>query len=92
MNTYLVTYDLRKHETASDYVDLISFLKTYPKWAKLQQSTWLIKTTQEIGDARTAIRQNLDSNDKLLVIDVSGANWATFNQSKKIVDWMRSNV
>lgn len=92
MNTLLISYDLGLPETYEDYKLLIQYIKLYPNWAKPLQSVWLIKTTKTSGQVRDEIKVKIDSNDKVLVMDVTKTGWATFNVSKDVTDWMKKNL
>ena len=50
------------------------------------------QTDQTTGQVRDAIKDYLDSNDKLLVIEVTNADWATTRIGKEITDWMKKNL
>jgi len=92
MNTFLISYDLGLPETISDYHILIEYIKFYGVWAKPLQSVWLIKTNKSIARVRDEIKLRIDSNDRVLVIDVTGTAWATYNISQKVTDWMKDNL
>lgn len=92
MNTLLVSYDLGMPETYDDYKVLIQYIKSYPMWAKPLQSVWMIKTTKTSAQVRDEIQTKIDSNDKVLVMDVTKTGWATFNISKEVADWMKNNI
>lgn len=93
MKTYLISYDLIKPEDDVDYTSLINYIKSgFNGWAKLMKSTWLVRTNEDVSTVRTNLRQKMDTNDKLVVIDVSGSNWGTFNVSKTVTQWMQNNV
>ena len=92
MNTYLISYDLGLPETYSDYKILTQYIKSYSTWAKPLQSVWLIKTEKTLAQVRDEIRTKVDSNDKILVVDVTKNGWATFNISKEVTDWMKNNL
>ncbi len=92
MNTYLISYDLTLPETYSDYKTLIDYIKSYSKWAKPLKSVWLIKTDKTIAQVRDEIRSKVDSNDKILVINITHKGWGTFNVSKSVTDWMKNNL
>jgi hypothetical protein len=80
MRTLLVGYDLNK--AGQDYDDLIDVLETFDHWHDLD-STWLIRTDETPTAVRDNLKRFLDSNDELLVIDVSGdaAAWTGFSAS-----------
>ena len=92
MKTFLISYDLIGPETRDDYVRLINHIKSFTFWAKPLKSVWLGKTDKGIGEVRNELKQYADSNDKILVIDVTNANWATSNISSQITDWMKNNI
>ncbi|MBL8776007.1 MAG: hypothetical protein JNK12_08755 [Acidimicrobiales bacterium] len=89
MNTLLVTYDL--HKPGQDYPGLIDFLKGFTWWHCLE-STWLVKTTLSASDLRDKVGGYLDSNDEVLVLNVTGRGWASKGLSKSCNDWLHNNV
>jgi len=92
MKTFLISYDLIGPETRDDYVRLINHIKSFTFWAKPLKSLWLVKTDKGIAEVRNELKQYADSNDKIFVIDVTNANWATSNISSQITDWMKNNI
>lgn len=88
MKTYLISYDLLKSETSSDYEKLINSIKSCENWAKPLESLWLIKTTLDSVQIRDILTKDMDNDDKLLVIEVTN-NWASFNLKKPVVEWMQ---
>lgn len=90
MNTYLVSYDLIK--PGKDYSHLIAYLKSYSGWAKPLESVWLLKTSLDHTGLRDAIRQHIDSNDKLLVVRVTNETAAWFNLPEKVSDWIKTSL
>ena len=92
MNTYLVSYDLGLPETYNDYKILIEYIKSYSRWAKPLQSVWFIKTEKNVAQVRDEIKALVDSNDKILVINVTQKGWGTFHVSKDVTDWMKNNL
>lgn len=90
MKLYLITYKLTLPE--SSYANLITYLKTAPYWARPMESTWIIKTEIEAVAIRDAIKERVHLNDKVLVIEFSCFHWATFNVSKEVTDWFKSNL
>ena len=92
MKTFLISYDLIGPETREDYVRLINHIKSFTYWAKPLKSVWLVKTDKGIAEVRNELKQYTDSNDKILVIDVTNANWATSNITTQVSDWMKNNI
>lgn len=79
MKTLLVGYDLNR--PGQDYSDLIEHLKSYDNWWHHLDSTWVIRTSDSAKDVRDAVKAYMDSNDKLLVVELTGVGaWAGFNE------------
>lgn len=90
---YIVSYDLRLPETRLDYQRLIQHIKSsYSFWAKPLKSVWLIRTEKGIAEVRDELRGFLDSNDQLVILDVTGADWATYGITAEVTTWMRQNI
>ncbi len=79
-------------ETHADYTALSAYLKKlYSSWARPVKSVWIIKSSKTAGEIRDEIKTALDTNDKLIVVKLSG-NWATYNITKDVTDWMKKNI
>jgi hypothetical protein len=91
MKTYLITYDLIKPETSTDYLKLFANIKSHISWAKPMQSVWFIKTNRTKAEVMKLLRSAADSNDKFLVIEVT-KDWIAFNLSSSVIEWMKSRI
>lgn len=89
MRTILVTYDLNR--PGQEYGELIHHLKAYPNWWKHLYSTWLLKTPLTAEQVRNAVQQHIDPNDKLLVVDVTGAAFAWTGINDEGSNWIQTN-
>jgi hypothetical protein len=89
MGTFMVGYDLKK--PGQDYKDLIAKLKSYPNWWHYLDSTWLVVANTSVVTIRDELRDLMDSNDCLLVIEVTGDAWAS-SINKQANDWLHSNM
>lgn len=92
MKTHLISYDLRVPETSEDYKKLIDHIKTYSYWATPLKSVWFIRTSKSASQVRDDLNKETDANDGLLVIEVTGDDWATTGISNKVTDWMKENI
>jgi hypothetical protein len=92
MKTYLISYDLGVPETSADYQKVINRIKNYSSWATPLKSQWLVNSTKTAKQVRDDITPLVDSNDEILVIDVTGADWASWNIDKEVTDWMQNNM
>lgn len=90
MTVHWVNYDLNK--TGQNYDKLINYLKSHQGWARPVRNSYLVKTSLNAGELRDGIQQHVDSNDAVLVIDISGGNWGSYNISKGVTDWLKKNL
>mgnify|MGYP001237784991 CR=1 FL=1 len=81
--TLLIGYDLNKEVGSEGYNELIAAIKTVGAWWHHLDSTWLVKTHKSAVEVRDTLLGHLDSNDELLVIDVTSQPraWTGFNAS-----------
>jgi len=90
MNTLLVGYDLNK--PSQNYEGLIDALKSYGTWWHHLDSTWLVRTTKTPSQLRDELKELIDANDELLVMNVSGDVWATAGFEKRANDWLQEHA
>ncbi|RYX80067.1 SinR family protein [bacterium] len=82
MKTYLIGYDLRK-KGEDDYKDLKNAIKKLSgKWWHNLDSTWIVKSDESATEIRNKLKAHIDSNDKLLVVRLSGEGaWKGFSST-----------
>ena len=90
--TYLISYDLSIPEASEDYRRLIKRIQSYPDYATPLKSVWLIKSSETVLQVRDALKLILDENDRLLVIDVTAADWACKSIKTDVTSWMKINI
>ena len=80
MSLILVAYD--KHP-GRDYAELLAALRAYRTYWNHLDSFWLINTDEAAEQIRDALWILMDSNDELLVMDISvtAAAWEGINDS-----------
>jgi RNAse (barnase) inhibitor barstar len=88
MKTLLIGYDLIK--PGKDYSKLIDHLKGYGTYWHNLDSTWFIRTTKTAAELRTELKHYIDANDRVLVAEVTGADWASYGLSTKANDWLKN--
>ena len=80
MNKIIVTYDLCGAN--KNYDGLIGRLERFPKYLKLNKSSWLIKTRKSSAEVRDELRNYIDSNDMLFVANLTGESaWTNAESS-----------
>lgn len=86
-NNVFVTYDLIK---TKDYQAVYTAIKGLGAWAKVTESNWYVRTQYDLETCFNHVRKAMDSDDKLIVIDVSdnSASWNNIDpvEAKKIID------
>jgi hypothetical protein len=90
--TLLISYDLGVPETSDDYKRLIAYIKSLGTWAKPLYSMWLVKTDKTCTQVRDEINSQIDTNDKTLVMDVTGVGWASMRLDTAVTEWMKKNL
>lgn len=86
----MIGYDLNKSD--KDYDGLIDKIKEISgTWWHHLDSTWIIKTNKSAQEIRDLLSPFIDSNDELLVAQISGdAAWKGFND--KGSSWLKNNL
>lgn len=90
MKSILIGYDLNK--AGQDYTGLIDKIeKTFNIWWHHLDSTWIVKTDLTCVQIRDILAPFVDSNDELLVVELSGVGaWHGFNE--KGSKWLKDNL
>lgn len=91
MNTILIGYDLNRQ--GQRYGELIEKIKELGStWWHCLDSTWIVKTPLDQVQVRDALLPLMDSNDEVLVVNITGdaAAWAGLNQ--ECSEWLRTNL
>jgi hypothetical protein len=76
MSALLVTYDLVGSDaTSENYKKLIQAIKGYGDWCRVQESVWIIATTDNSASVKDALKQHLHTTDRLFVGRLNGCAW-----------------
>ncbi|KOU17823.1 MULTISPECIES: hypothetical protein [Streptomyces] len=91
LKTLFIGYDLNR--PGQDYANLIKEIKEVANgyWHHLD-STWLVRTEKTCTQVRDTLLPHMDHGDELLVMDVSGANWAASGFSQSGNDWLHKHL
>ena len=85
MNTYIISYDL--HKPGQNYEELLKRIKSYPNWARLGGSAYVIQTENSHVQVRDYLNEVLDTNDKIFVGTVS-APAAWYGLGEEVSNWL----
>lgn len=91
MKTYLISYDLGSPENINDYIKISEAIRSHLNWAKVLQSVWIVKTNRSRQEIFNVIKNTIDSNDKILIIEVT-SDWIAYGLSAEVVKWLREQV
>lgn len=87
MKNILVAYDLNK--SGQNYDRLISYIKSYSVWAKINQSVWYIKSDKSATQIRDELLRYIDDNDSVFVAEMSAVSWFL---PQEIGEYIRKNL
>lgn len=66
----LVTYDLKA--PGRDYQKVYDLLKSSTAWWHYLESTWILSTSEDVSTWAQKLREVIDTNDSLFVVDITG--------------------
>lgn len=88
-NTFIITYDLSA--PARNYEGLLKQIKSYGTWAKICESSYIIKTDKGPVEIRDHLLEQIDDNDKLFVGTLaSPAAW--YGMSESVSNWILKHL
>src|SRR4051812_6560904 len=90
MNIIQVNYDLSA--PGRDYARVAEYIKGHGAWAKGLESLWFVRTSKSAATVRDELLRIVDANDKVLTLNVTGDDWATYGLPADVNDWLRSNL
>ena len=93
MSKILFGYDLNKQAKRSEYTKLIDAIKAaFPNYWHCLDSTWIVETTASPEQVRDWLSPQLDANDELFVVDITGkpAAWQGF--TGVCSTWLQTNL
>lgn len=86
----LISYDLRGDEGGSDYARLLETIRRHPS-CQVMYSVWLLRTDRTAADILHELWAQMDSNDRLLVTDVTGDVMAWLGLDRDVASWILIN-
>lgn len=90
MYSYLISFRLNNQE---DYNQVSERIRNYPKWARVMENVWFVKSDSKLTDVRESVSSIMnDSGGSVLVIKVNNNSWGTYAVDKEVTDWMRENI
>jgi CRISPR/Cas system-associated endoribonuclease Cas2 len=75
MAKFIITYDICE-DNRDEYSSLIDEIKKYPKSFHIQDSVWIVKSSDAQPTIRTHLKESMKENDRLFVALLPGdASW-----------------
>ena len=84
----LISYDLKI--IGQDYSSLYSAINRLGECCHILDSTWVVKTNFNVNEVSSYLRQAIDENDRLFVVDISERDrrgWLV----QEMWDWMNQH-
>lgn len=88
-NILIITYDLSAPE--QNYPEVLKEIKSYGTWAKICESSYLIKTTKTPESVRDRLLKYIDDDDKLFVGTLN-APAAWYGESESVSNWILKHL
>lgn len=88
MKNFLVTF----YSTEDKYNDVVNAIKKGRFWARVNPYAWIVQSDGNTVEIRDQIKREAPDVDKLLVIGIDNANWATSLVNKDVTNWMKENI
>ena len=89
MTTQIISYDLR--QPGRNYEPLYEAIQALGSWWHCLESVWIVDTSLSATGVRNTLGDHIDSNDKLLVCELTGT-WATRGITDECTTWLAEHV
>ena len=88
-NSFIISYDLK--DPGQKYEILLKRIKSYPTWARLGGSAYIVISDKKTTEIRNHLMEVLDNNDRLYVGVVKPpAAW--YGLGDEISQWLQNNL
>lgn len=94
MAWYVVSYDLRRELTSTDWYRLYTTLKGAVDFCWPLQSMWIIETPLPPSGVIGVLMQQgvIDDNDGIIVLEITGVGDFRRVKSKETADWLNAKL
>ena len=89
MNNLFISYDL--NTPGQKYDNVAEAIKKLGNWAKVQKSLWYVKTAISSEEALRRVWAMMDSNDSLIVVDVTNKSAVWHNVAPEAAKQIQAN-
>lgn len=89
---FMVMFEFRGAPAPPELRDAtVAAIKGCGPWARLSESTWLLRTEQDLTSVREAIWRVMRPGDFIFVARLEGS-WGAYNLSQRIVEWVQGST
>jgi len=81
-NNLFISYDLNSPN--QDYNAIIEVIKSLGPWASVQKSLWYVKSDKSAEQVALIVREKMDANDSLIVMDTNNNDAYWYNVSEEV--------
>jgi hypothetical protein len=81
-NNLFISYDLNSPN--QDYNAVIEVIKSLGPWASVQKSLWYVNSDKSAEQAAVIVREKMDANDSLIVMDTKNNDAYWYNISEEV--------
>lgn len=90
MDTYLISFELNRR---NDYNQVSEHIRKFPKWARIMENVWIVKSKSKLTDVRDGISSLINNyGGSVFVVKINNSAWGTYSVSKEVTDWMKENI
>ena len=90
MDTYLISFELNRR---NDYNQVSEHIRKFPKWARIMENVWIVKSESKLTDVRDGISSLINNyGGSVFVVKINNSAWGTYSVSKEVTDWMKENI
>lgn len=94
MSWYVLSYDLRRELSASDWAKLHAALKTAVDYCWPLQSVWIVETPRKPGEIINILLGVgvLDDNDGIVVLEITGVGNYRRVVNEQAANWLNGHL
>jgi hypothetical protein len=90
MAAFMISYDL--NQLGQNYSNLFEAIKALGTWWHCLDSTWIVKSNLTASGIRDILQRHIDSNDKLIVVRLTGEAAWTNSFGANCSNWLKNNL
>ena len=90
MSIYLIILQMSNEDRR---LQMVHCIKEDRQWARITDNVWCVKENEitKTADMRENLNSKLQiqSSEKLMVLNITKSAWASYNLPKEVADWLK---